>query len=321
MKSISQLFLVAIFTALTFVAQAQYNSNNSKVEGAMGGFLKTEFMIKFQDMKLEAESMVEAFKRKQSRFSSSDVAKVRAGYEKTARRFNQVLTDIKNDFLNKEKLKVISKFPDLYADGLRADMIELNDYYATNFQQPLADVTNNSIDGSPVAILLVELIKLSSDVVSQLIEARRNARKYDEAYLDRYLIRNNAFKTWSQVGGSGFEEGGFENDGFGDDDDDDFGDNEEFGDDEEDGGFFNSGIGSGGNGGILNQGGSNNNQNNGNNSGTYDNIGDFEFEDKKTPSRKSGMDVKKRNTNTRTTPTRPSKINKPINLKERNNRR
>ena len=322
MKSLLQFLIIVILTSTAFVAQAQYNGRESKVEGAMGGFLKTDFMIKFQDLKVEAESMAETFKRNQRRFSANDVSRVRMGYEKTARRFNQVLADIKNDFQNKEKLKMIARFPDMYADGLRADMLELSDYYASNFQQPIADATGNSIDGSPMAILLVELIKLSSTAVTHLIEVRKNARKYDDAYLNKHLMQNYAFKSWNEIGRSGgfddgfgdggFDDGGFDDGGFGDDFGDEFNNNSNNDED------FGGNLSTADEDDILNQGSNSGDQ------PIYDNINDFEFEDNNRSSNKRPKSTV-RNTKTpqaksRTT-TRPSstkKLKKPINIREQN---
>ena len=40
---------------------------------------------------------------------------------------------------NPKKLKYIQKFPDSYIKGLELELYQLSDFYAINFQQPLAD--------------------------------------------------------------------------------------------------------------------------------------------------------------------------------------
>lgn len=197
MKSVTPFLLILSFLLSTFSIHAQ---SSTKIDGALSGFLKTEFMMKFQDLKTEAEGLATAFKSEQNKYSVQDRTRVSTAYDKTARRFNAVLVDIKTDFLNKDKIKVISKFPDMYADGLRADMRDLSDYYAQNFQQALSDVTQDEVDGSAIVILLIELVKLSSEGIHGLVQMRKNAKKYDDTYLSQHLVRPNQFRYWEQLG-------------------------------------------------------------------------------------------------------------------------
>lgn len=209
MKNFTQLFLFLALTVSSFSIQAQ---QNSKVTGALSGFMKTKFMMKFQDIKTEAEGLANAFKAEQNNYSPRDRTRVATAYDKTVRRFNAVLIDIKNDFLDKNKLKVISKYPEMYGDGLRADMRDLTDYYAQNFQQALADVTNNQVDGSPIVLLLIELVSLSSEGITGLVQMRKNAKKYDEQYLTQHLVRPNQFKYWNQLGNDSYNNDNYNND-------------------------------------------------------------------------------------------------------------
>ena len=91
-------------------------------------------------LRREAENGVAAFKLELNNYKPEDIQRVRAGYEKTADRFNQELENMKNDFLNKKKLKYIVEFPKDYARSLELNFKDLSDFYAQNFQQVLQDV-------------------------------------------------------------------------------------------------------------------------------------------------------------------------------------
>nr|MBX2872817.1 hypothetical protein [Saprospiraceae bacterium] len=136
------------------------------------------------------------------------VKKVRIGYDQTAARFNQVLTNIKADFLNPKKLKFISKFPDDYLKGLELELYQLTDFYALNFQQPLADAQAEELDGGAIFLLLSELIGLSKGLFSYFGQIRQNARQYNEAYLQQHFFKPNRMSAWDEIndgGGAGYQ--------------------------------------------------------------------------------------------------------------------
>ena len=134
---------------------------------------------------------------------------LRIGYDQTAARFNQVLTNIKADFLNPKKLKFISKFPDDYLKGLELELYQLSDFYAVNFQQPLADAQAVDVDGGAVFLLISELIGLSKGLFSYFGQIRQNAKQYNEAYLQQHLYRPYRMRQWDEINQGGYD--GYQN--------------------------------------------------------------------------------------------------------------
>ena len=67
---------------------------NKKLAPALGKFLNTEFMIKFHDLKLEAESAAMTVIAKEQKMKPDDVAKVRTAFNQTAQRANKILEGI-----------------------------------------------------------------------------------------------------------------------------------------------------------------------------------------------------------------------------------
>jgi hypothetical protein len=198
MKNLSILiFLVIIFLNQT-IAVAQ-TSTNKQLDPALRKFVQSEIMIKFKDLKREAENSVSSFKSEMNNYKPDQIQKVKTGYDKTADRFNQELENMKMDFLNKKKLKYIIEFPKDYARSLELNFRELAQYYAENFQQPLQDVRQSKEDGGIVIAIFMELFKLVPEVIDHFNEMKEMATKYDDAYLDKWLVTPFKFLTWTEI--------------------------------------------------------------------------------------------------------------------------
>ena len=198
MKNLSILIvLVIIFLNLT-IAVAQ-TSTNKQLDPALRKFVQSEIMIKFKDLKREAENSVSSFKSEMNNYKPDQIQKVKTGYDKTADRFNQELENMKMDFVNKKKLKYILEFPKDYSRSLELNFRELAQYYAENFQQPLQDVRQSKEDGGIVIALFMELFKLVPEVINHFNEMKEMAARYDDAYLEKWLITPFKFLTWTEI--------------------------------------------------------------------------------------------------------------------------
>jgi hypothetical protein len=106
---------------------------------------------------------------------------------------------MKMDFVNKKKLKYILEFPKDYSRSLELNFRELAQYYAENFQQPLQDVRQSKEDGGIVIALFMELFKLVPEVINHFNEMKEMAARYDDAYLEKWLITPFKFLTWTEI--------------------------------------------------------------------------------------------------------------------------
>lgn len=171
---------------------------NGKVSPALTNFKETEFMKKFQDLRIEAESTVRTINERQDEFEPATLNKLRTYYDQTADRANNVMDGVKNDFLSKKKLKMIVEFPEMYSEGLQFKLNELSDFYSNNFQQTLADAQVIEEDGS-VLLLIVELVSLTKGLVDYYSAIKKEARRYNESYLNQHLVAPYRWKTWSMI--------------------------------------------------------------------------------------------------------------------------
>lgn len=195
-QSILNVLVFLFFSQILAIAQT---STNKQLDPALRKFVQSEIMVKFKDLKREAENSVSSFKSEMNNFKPDQIQKVKSGYDKTADRFNQELENLKMDFLNKKKLKYIIEFPKDYTRSLELNFRELAQYYAENFQQSLQDVRQSKEDGGIVVALFLELFKLVPEVINHFNEMKEIAARYDEAYLDKWLVTPFKFLTWAEI--------------------------------------------------------------------------------------------------------------------------
>lgn len=177
---------------------------NKKVGPALSKFLNTEFMMKYRDLRIEAESAVLGVQSRKDELKPADRIRLRTAYDQTATRANQLIEGVKQDFLNAKKLKSIAEFPEMYSDGLRFKLQDLSGFYTANFQQTLADasVAREHVDGSAVLLLVVELIGLTKGLTNYFADIKREARQYTEAHLQEHLVQPYRWRYWDELAGS-----------------------------------------------------------------------------------------------------------------------
>lgn len=235
MQNFSYSFILTLLLSIPLGAFAQ---TADKISPGLTNFKQSEFMVKFADLRIEAENMVTTINERQDEFDQESISKLRTYYDQTADRANNIMDGIKNDFLDKKKLKMIVEFPDMYSEGLRYKLTELSDFYSNNFQQTLADAQVIEEDGSAL-LLIIEIVGLTKNLVDYYRGIKKEARQYNEAYLNTNLVQPYRWKSWTTIttGGSSWDNEDEEDDGWedwgGDEDEvDDWGDEEEVEEDE-----------------------------------------------------------------------------------------
>lgn len=198
-RAIPTMGLLLVICLPTSVFSQAAAGTSRALDPALRKFIQADFMTHMKDLRREAENAVAAFKLEMNNYRPEDIQRVRTGYEKTADRVNQELENIKNDFLNKKKLKYITEFPKDYSRSLELSFKELSEFYSQNFQQALLDVRNSKEDGAIVIAILIELVKLAPQVVNHFREMQEMAARYDDAYLEKYLIAPFKFPAWAEI--------------------------------------------------------------------------------------------------------------------------
>lgn len=189
---LSSLLMIMGFGPMLGLAQKE------KMDGSLNQFLNSGFVTKFRDIRIEAEGNVKTFKQQMHQYKPEDAKKVQIGYDQTAIRFNQLLTNIKMDFLNTKKLKYITEFPDSYVNGLQLELNQLQEFYTQNFLQPLADAQGQQVDGA-ILLVIAELVGLTKGIVDYFSQIKREKRQYNETYLQQHLYMAHRFRLWNEL--------------------------------------------------------------------------------------------------------------------------
>lgn len=177
------------------IVARQYN----QLDKTLHGFLQTEFMLKFRELKIEAEALASTFKAQANHIPPQDVAKVKRAYIKIADEFNRQLVEIKRDFLDRKKMKMIRFNKDVYANSLQYRLRELQDLYAHDFELVVAEITgSDEYSAIPLAAIL-SLIRLAQDFTEYLINANYEARRVKEEHLNQFLIEPYRFRDWVEI--------------------------------------------------------------------------------------------------------------------------
>ena len=201
MKNLFTILLAISMMVSTTAAFAQKNFTPT-----LDALLDSEFMKQYQEIRTSAMASATAFKNSNQGYAPNEIQRVEEGYNKVADKFNFVLLRLKNDMLSKDKMKYMEKFPDEYQRLLKLDMIELRDFYAVNYQQVLAEVKGDEVDGA-VLLLISDLLLSSANVyslVKNMVEYikfnKRRAKKIRAAELEKRLVTPHKFTMWYELG-------------------------------------------------------------------------------------------------------------------------
>jgi len=172
---------------------------NKKIAPALSTFLNTEFMLKFNDLKIDGESTAADIIAREAQLKPADVVRIRTAYNQTAQRANKMLEMIKQDFLDSKKLKSIDAMPDMYSDGLKLRLAELSEFYASHYKQALMDAAGEQLAGSPLLFIVSEMINLTKGLTNYFRQMHREARLYTEDHLNQFLIKPHRWRFWNEI--------------------------------------------------------------------------------------------------------------------------
>jgi hypothetical protein len=162
-------------------------------------FLDTKFMQEFVKSRDASERLVRRFKRNQNKYTAEQVQKVGDAYNDSAEQFNEMLYNIKNDLLHKEKRKFIVLFPEDYSKQVECDLYRARDYYSKNFQKALVEVAGDSGETSTFLTLLPTLIEYGKSAFALFARIKEEIQKYNEGILNKYLIEEYRFRHWDEI--------------------------------------------------------------------------------------------------------------------------
>ena len=186
---------------------AQGVSNAEKViyELSGSGFLDT-----YRDYRRQTETDVALFKARMSEHSAEDWVRLKASYEETAGAFDRFLVDIRNDLLDAQKRREMSKDMDAYA---REQLTQLDkvylEYYQGRFYPLYARInhidmpevaSHRASSSGPVWAVLITPITLATTKIVDFVDDRKDKKLDDfKAALEKEWIQPNRFRRWDEI--------------------------------------------------------------------------------------------------------------------------
>jgi phosphoenolpyruvate carboxylase len=186
---------ILCLTGVTAVCHAQGNSTY----WGLTQFLNSEFIQKFDEARNKAEQSVIDFQRIRHEFSDEDIAIVMDAYNASAEKFNQILYKVQEDLLDRQKRKFIIKFPDDYAREIEGELNRAKEFYGNNYQREVVRVTQGRITGTPLLVLLPEIIKYGRLAFELFQTIKKEVKKYNMAMLEEHLIQPYRFRSWNEL--------------------------------------------------------------------------------------------------------------------------
>ncbi len=200
MKTV-KIFLLAYLCILTYANSQNPTTTVSQKSlltvNGLEKFKNTDFMVKFNVFKSQIEQEARDFIARQNSYNRKDISRVQTAYEKTAGRFNLLLIDIKEDFLSKEKLKVINKYPEVYSEGLSRKIADLEKFYKDNMVATIAAVTQT--DGYGIFDPVVDLIRSAADLTGFFRNNRLEKQAMADDYVQKNLVDPYKFTSWTDL--------------------------------------------------------------------------------------------------------------------------
>ena len=170
-----------------------------KLDKALYAFLQTDFMKEYKNLKIEAESLAATFKARASQLPPSTVSRVKQGYTEVSDGFNQFIIEVKRDFLNRKKLKLIKNDKEMYVNSLQYRLQNLKHQYAQDFERVVAEATGSDLYAAVPLAAIFGLIKLAKDFTEFLITSSYEAKRVKEDHLNQYLIEPYRFRSWFEI--------------------------------------------------------------------------------------------------------------------------
>lgn len=183
------IFLSGSFTIL--YSQSLYSGLNS--------FLSQDFFDEYDELSTRAEDAVRQFKYVQHKYSPSEIEDVKKAYNASAGYFNSVVLNIKNDLLNKQKRKFMVQFPQDYAKQVEADLYRAREFYESNFQKEIIQVTNGEITGVAFLALLPEIIGYAKTAFAAYTKIKAEMKKFNDNLLQKQLVEPYTFRMWDEI--------------------------------------------------------------------------------------------------------------------------
>jgi len=186
-----------VFSAIfgMFAVQS-FAQQNSPYKG-LNQLLSMDFFEKFDELKNNIEDNVIQVKLVEYKYDDEELEILMDSYNASAKYYNKILEDMKNDLLNRRERKKMIAYPDAYVANIGVRLENAEDFYANTFQEEYFDITGNT-----AAIpwgLVNDIIKYSQVAIEVIKAVKAEVKKYNETLLGKHLVEPYRFREWDEI--------------------------------------------------------------------------------------------------------------------------
>ena len=176
-----------------------------KISAELAHFKNSDFMQKFNDLRLMAEITATDIINDQENYSKREFRKIQFAYRKMSFRANSLLEQLKFDFLHKKIGNRNNKNRNrAYVDTITSHLKEIHNIYQYEFEPAVlaAEEVDEEVFGSgAIPMMLFELAEVAASITKFFIKRKKENRRYKENYLNYHLVRPFKWKSWNQLAG------------------------------------------------------------------------------------------------------------------------
>lgn len=190
-----KIFFMLLMVAIACQTQAQ----GSKVTETLKVILGSNFLSKFDSIANVVET-AGADAKNNKFYTDEEKQHLQTLYKNSADKFNGLLTQIKFDFTDRKKLRLMFQAPKTYDYSYKHLLDEADEYYKSNFLQEVKSLNKKyGIEGFIDVATITAIIKIIGDIIVKINEYRRQIKKFTEDLLEDYLVRAHKVQPWSEL--------------------------------------------------------------------------------------------------------------------------
>lgn len=186
---------ILLVCGIIFLTAAQ-SKREQRWQQAIDQLEKSDLVLRYDELKKTIEEQVAEFHVKKAPLHPDDVADVKKAYQTTVVKFDNLLDELKNAFLNPASRKEFAQNPDQFTHFMQ---VELNDAF-THYNNQCKQAMDALIEfDHPQAMGLMEIsmmIALGKELWQLWENQSAKANKQASEYFERVFITQHRLKKW-----------------------------------------------------------------------------------------------------------------------------
>ena len=174
-------------------------SVNEKIVSVVDALSHSEFMNRFDSLREEMEGHGAADKEAADTNNSDKRIRLKTAYNESARTFNNLLKDLKQDMLRPRKRKLISKDFDGYIESYAKKLEDAE----TSYQKGYAKLRNEDQRGIDLTVVdvgtVIKVITTVVEILKGLIGLSQEARAAAREYIETNFVEAHTIKLWDKL--------------------------------------------------------------------------------------------------------------------------